>query len=346
MKKIFLHNATRWLIIALVVTTLLSIFFYWVDFKEKKWFPQVLVTLVGLTGASWFIGRRIDLLEEGNIQQRDAVVSRERANFNGAIKDAVEMMSEKKLSTAIAGQLWLHSLAAESNLREAPLLVQSLLSAHITNTEISEIESRQLALNLLFKPDDERYDDVPERANLSQTTWNEFDFLDLNLRGANVRLSDFTDVKGINGTCFNNCDLSETKWRIVGGHSVTLMRNAGLHGAETISGAKFKNVDFTQADFSNHDGLETHFSHTTFVNCEFKESDWTRAKFASCTFVRCKFHNAIWDGVTLEIPVFRYCEGITEEQARKLQKLTSPEGLPHEVMQVVRSKGIIEDIES
>lgn len=343
MKKIFSRSATWWLIIAIVVSIVLVIIFLSFKFQHRDWFPQALLTLVGLTGASWFVGYRLDILAEGVNVQRAAVESSERANFTGAIKDAVGMMSATKLSTSIAGQLWLHSLAAESNLREAPRLVQSLLSAHVTNTHIEELESRQLALNLLFNPDEERYDSVAERANLSRTTWTDFDFLNLNLRGANVRKGDFTSVETVEGACFNNCDLSETKWHLVGGGGArTQMRSARLHGAESFTDAVFENVDFTGAILSRYIELSTHFRYTSFIDCEFRDSEWNRAIFTSCFFTRCNFYSAILHGVILERPVFEDCRGISVKQFGQIGKMRNPKGLPQDVEIELKNRGVIE----
>jgi len=58
-----------------------------VRYGEAPWLPQVVVTLLGLVGASWFAYRRIMLLEE-------QLAATERGNLNGAIKEADDMMSK------------------------------------------------------------------------------------------------------------------------------------------------------------------------------------------------------------------------------------------------------------
>lgn len=100
-----------------------------------EWLPQTAVAVAALVGASWFAGDRLDLLDK-DIGQRDAaagaqLTAAERANFNGAIKEAVEMMSRDATATVLAGQRWLHAIAdvgpTEAN------LVQSLLCSYLTD---------------------------------------------------------------------------------------------------------------------------------------------------------------------------------------------------------------------
>ena len=249
-----------------------------------------------------------------DISQRHAVSdaqlnATERANFNGAVKEAVKMMSSDATSSVLAGQRWLHAIAdvgpTEAN------LVQSLLCNYLTDalaagppaspTELPA-KSCQSALNLLFRsPISERFNRCNAVPDLSSTQWRDLDFTDLNLRGANFAGSDFTDAVVV-GSRFDTCDLRETKWSSVGGDSRTSMREAKLCGV-TASSATFTNVDFTGADLSNN-GRRTLFQFCTFRECNFERSGWTGATFLNCKFIQCNFEGAIWDGAILKIPQF------------------------------------------
>lgn len=98
-------------------------------YPDAPWFPQVVVTLIGLVGASWFAFRRLELFEESNAQRKEAadeqLVATERGNLNGAIKEADVMMATNALTSIIAGQRWLHHLAEDERLD--PALIRSLL---------------------------------------------------------------------------------------------------------------------------------------------------------------------------------------------------------------------------
>ena len=76
-----------------------------VDSSGPDWLPQVVVSLAGFAGASWFVRRRLDLLDKG-------ISATERANLNGAVKEAVNMLSDKSLTSVLAGQRWLHQIAS------------------------------------------------------------------------------------------------------------------------------------------------------------------------------------------------------------------------------------------
>ena len=105
--------------IALTATAIVAVVLLWVlfslDLTDPTWVPQTVVTLAGLVGASWFAGNRLDLFDK-DIHQRQAFADHqlgaaERANFNSAVKEAVEMMSSQSPSTVLAGQRWLHTIA-------------------------------------------------------------------------------------------------------------------------------------------------------------------------------------------------------------------------------------------
>ena len=344
MRKLSSRNVL--FLIAIVVAIVLICLFLFIDFKDKPWFPHVLVTMVGLVGASWFVGHRLDLLDKGINQQQEAasgqLLASARENFNGAVKHAVDMMSSGNLSTSLAGQLWLHSLSTEEGAREAPILIQSLLCTHVTCEETPTLHaSRQSAMNLLFrKPESAPFTDTDAILDLSSTSWCGFDFSELNLRGANLSKGNFTDAS-IKGTCFDYCDLRHTTWARVGGDARTRMCYVQLHGA-FASTARFENVDFTGANLSHREESKTRFQSTTFIDCDFSNSDWTRATFSGCTFVRCNFKDVIWDGLTLENPNFKYCTELTADQFKHLQGPVSPNGLPPDLIAPLRSMGLLQ----
>ena len=149
-------------------------------------------------GASWFVGHRLDLLNKDIVQRQaaaDAQLSAtERGNFNGAIKDAVTMMSHNSsLSASVAGQRWLHAIASigptEAN------LVQALLWNHITtlssdSASMSEFQtrSRQSALRLLFRPAEKvRFADCADVPDLGSTPWRDMDFSGLDAERRQLR---------------------------------------------------------------------------------------------------------------------------------------------------------------
>ena len=327
---------------AVVLSILLS-----VDLTQSLWIPPTVVTLVGLVGASWFAGNRLDLFDK-DIRQRqafadDQLTSAERANFNSAVKAAVEMMSSGSPSTVLAGQRWLHTIADVGS-TEAKL-VQSLLCNYVVNTVSGEpsespndpaLKGRQSALALLFQsPGNKRFaefDSVPE---MTRAQWRALNFTDLDLRGANLARSDFTDAVVV-GTRFDNCDLRDTLWSDVGGNTRTFMRDAKLCGAKASS-AIFTNVDFADANLSNN-GRVTRFQVCRFVECNFQGSNWTRATFNNCTFIRCEFEGAIWNGAVLDTPQFDQCSTMTYELCAKAN-MRDPAGLPSEVVEKLRLMG-------
>ena len=314
------------------------------------WFPQFVITLSGLVGASWFVGNRLDLLDK-DIDQRQAaadaqLISNERANFNSAIKEAVQMMSNDSPSSVLAGQRWLHAIAdvgpAETR------LVQSLLCAHVTNVPTitqptnetgTLIDLRQSALNLLFhKPDCERYNESDSIPDLSSTLWEGFDFTSLNLRESNFYDGDFTNAIVV-GACLDHCDLRKSKWHSdVGGDSRTFMKHAHLCGV-TASSNTFFNVDFTKAKLCNN-GYRTQFRICTFEECNFTDSDWTGATFENCRFIRCNFEGAILNSTILDTPGFDGCPTATSDILRKA-KLKDPAVLRDEVVIELRNMGLL-----
>ena len=316
------------------------------------WFPQFIVTLVGLIGASWFVGHRLDLHAQ-DIDQRqtsaDAMLaSSERAIFNGAIKEAVQMMSSGSSASVLAGQRWLHAIA-DVGLSETRL-VQSLLCAHITNVSSgsqssdeldSSIDARQSALDLLFKrPNCDRFERCDEVPDLGSTLWGDFDFTALDLRGSTFYEGDFTNAR-IVGTCLDNCDLRLTKWNSdVGGESRTFMRHVRLCGA-TASSSTFFNVDFNDSKFHNDGHRITRFASCTFRECDFGNSDWVGATFNNCKFIHCNFEGAIMDGANLDTPGFDGCPTATFDIVSKA-KLKNPAGLAINVVIELRDKGLLD----
>ena len=340
-------RATIALVATAIVATVLFCVLLSADLPHPTWIPQTVVTLAGLVGASWFAGNRLDLFDK-DIRQRqafadDQLTSAERANFNSAVKAAVEMMSSSSPSTVLAGQRWLHTIA-DVGPAEAKL-VQSLLCNYVVNTVSSEppetpndptLKERQSALALLFQsPGNKRFTDFDSVLDMTHAQWRAVDFTDLNLRGANLARSDFTDAV-VNGTRFDNCDLRDTLWSDVGGRTRTFMRNASLCGAKASS-ATFTNVDFADANLSNN-GRFTRFQVCTFVECNFQRSDWTRATFNNCTFIRCNFEGSVWDAAVLDTPQFDQCSALTYELCAKAN-MRDPAGLPSDVVEQRRRMG-------
>ena len=300
-----------------------------------------------MVGASWFAGNRLDLFDK-DIRQRqafadDQLTSAERANFNSAVKAAVEMMSSGSPSTVLAGQQWLHTIA-DLGPTEAKL-VQSLLCNYVVNTTSSEpsempndpaLKGRQSALALLFQsPANLRFADFDSVPDMTRAQWRALNFADLDLRGANLARSDFTDAVVV-GARFDNCNLRDTLWSDVGGNARTFMRHAELCGAKASS-ATFTNVDFAGAKLSNN-GRKTRFQVCTFVECNFRGSDWTGATFKNCTFIQCEFEGTIWDGAVLDTPEFDQCLSLTPELCIKAD-MRDPAGLPSEVVEQRRLMG-------
>ena len=339
--------------VALVVTSLvalvlLAILFHTND-GDLDWFPQALVTLAALVGASWFAGHRLDLIDK-DITQRQAFANEQldataRTNFNGAVEKAVGLMFSNATSSVLAGQRWLHAIANVGP-TEA-ILVQSLLCNYLTDAPAVEptaspfdplVKRRQSTLDLLFRsPGSKRfaqYDTVPD---LGSTYWRALDFTDLDLRGAAFAGSDFTDAVVV-GCRFDGCDLRGTRWSRVGGDSRTFMREAKLCGV-AASSATFINVDFTNANLSNN-GRRTHFQVCTFEECSFKGSNWTGATFMNCTFVRCDFEGAIWKGAILDTPQFEQCPTATLDLCSEAKLLKHPAGLTNDVVEGLRRMGL------
>ena len=79
------------------------------DPSLPEWVPQVVVTLAGLVGISWFAGRRLDLFDKGIQQRQDAATDQlratERGNLNGAFREAVHMMATNSLPSILARNL-------------------------------------------------------------------------------------------------------------------------------------------------------------------------------------------------------------------------------------------------
>ena len=297
------------------------------SYEEKPWLPQVVVTLLGLVGASWFAYRRLELLDE-------QLVATERGNLNDAIKEADGMMAKPALSSIIAGQRWLHYLAEDDRLDAG--LIRSLLCAHIASSDPAFVShgvdtdgahvsnetkqrTRQAALEMVFgSPGRDRYSLCRDKPELGSCTWRGLDFTDLHVAGANFRKGDFTDAR-ISKACFDESDLRETTWGgiVIGGSARTYMRAAKMCGAYASS-CTFENIDFTGTNMGNN-GLATRFIH--------------------CTFRNCYFEGAIWSGTEFDTPDFDGCTGINFDLCRDA-KLKNPSGLPKELLEELRSKGV------
>ena len=323
---------------AVAVVTLLALY-SWLSpaerYKDTPWLPQVVITLVGLVGASWFAYRRLEILDEGNTHRKQAaaeqLVATERGNLNSAIKEADAMMLKPFLSSIISGQRWLHHLAEDHSLD--PELIRSLLCAHIVGSDPSSVphdadtdsarvanetrQARQSVLEMIFgNPGKERYSQCQNIPELGSCNWRDLNFTNLDFSGANFRNGDFTDAK-ISGTCFEKCDLRETKWSgSVGGPSSTNMRYAKMCGLNASS-CTFKNVDFREANMSNN-GLKTRFIHCIFENCNFTGASWT--------------------GAVLDTPNFEKCIGLEFDHLQGTE-LYDPSGLPEALLEELRSKG-------
>ena len=340
------------LIVTFTIACLLIYILIYVGNSDKldwNWFPQALVTLAALVGASWFAGHRLDLIDKGiNERQTSAteqLIESKRTNFNDAVERAVKMMSSDNTSTVLAGQRWLHSLARIGS-TEADL-VQSLLCSYLTNVTAMEnsvsqsdpiVKRWQSALELLFhKSNSKNFDKCTTVPDLSLTDLRGLAFTDLYLRGATFAKSNFTNAEVV-GACFDDCDLRETVWSKVGGDTRTSMRKAHLCGA-IASVAQFVNVDFTGASLCNN-GRRTSFYDCKFEECDFTNSNWTGAKFVRCKFMRCNFGGAHWNGVILDSPSFENCDNLTFELCSQA-RISDPALRPSSILENLRSKGLL-----
>ena len=308
------------------------------SYKQVPWLPQVVITLLGLVGASWFAYRRLELLDEGNRQHKQAadeqLTATERGNLNSAIKEADAMMSKLALSSIIAGQRWLHHLAEDDRLDAG--LIRSLLCANIVSSDPASIShdadtdgadvtdetrrrTRQAALDMLFgSPGRDRYSRCQDKPELGSCIWRYLDFTDLHVQNVNFRKGNFIDAK-ISGTQFDGCDLRETEWSgSVGGPDPTSMRSVKMCGANASS-CTFENIDFRGANMGNN-GLTTRFTH--------------------CIFKECDFTGASWSGAEFDTPNFVDCDGITYDLCRDAKLKNHPAGLPKDVLEKLRSKSV------
>ena len=297
------------LITGIVAAASVFALYHWLSpdrYMNVPWLPQIVVTLLGLVGASWFAYRRLELLDESNHQRKQAadeqLAATERGNLNDAIKEADGMMAESALSSIIAGQRWLHHLAEDHRLDAE--LIRSLLCAHIVSSDPAFVSHgadtdgahvsnetrqriRQAALEMIFgSPGRDRYFHCQDKPELGSCIWRDLDFTDLHVAGANFRKGDFTDAR-ISGACFDESDLRETVWkgRVVGGSARTSMRGVKMSGADASS-CIFENIDFTDANMSNN-GLATTFKHCTFKHCDFTGASWSGTEFEKANFDRC-----------------------------------------------------------
>ena len=286
------------LIVAIVATVSFFVLYCWLSpdrYEAAPWLPHVVVTLLGLVGASWFVNRRLDLFNE-------QLASTERGNLNDAIKEAVSMISKHSPSSIIAGQRWLHHLAEDDRLDAD--LIRSLLCAHIASSgpastshgadtdgiQISDEtrrRTRQAALEMVFgSPGRDRYSRCQDKPELGSCTWRGLNFTDLHVENTNFRKSDFTDAQ-ISGTVFDGSDFRETKWNgNVGGSARTLMRSIQMCGAKASS-CTFNNIDFSGANMGNNDLAPTLFIHCLFKDCDFTGVSWIGTKFDHSNFENC-----------------------------------------------------------
>ena len=289
------------------------------DGSAQAWLPQVAVTLAGFVGASWFAGRRLDLLARG-------VSATERANFNGEVKEAVNMLSNGSLPSVLAGQRWLHQIAsvgqeeaesvgqeeaesvgqeeaesvgqeeAESVGQEEAELVQALLCSYIVSSGRSSsspnddplgpefrIKTRQAALKLLFgKSGKKRYSGCKDEADLGSAQWEGLDFADLDLTKTIFSKGNFTGAN-VAGACFDESNLRETQWAgPFGGNTRTRMDNVDMRSV-FASSCTFHNISFRGAKMGTY-GPQSKFIHCKFENCDFEGADWTGAFFDTPEF--------------------------------------------------------------
>ncbi|MDE2979934.1 MAG: pentapeptide repeat-containing protein [Gemmatimonadota bacterium] len=320
------YHATIVLIVSILISVAIVVTLITVDHSAHKWFPEVVVTLTGLIGASWFIARRLYLLDKG-INQRDEadaaqLAATERGALSGAVKEAVTMMSDAKLTTVLAGQRWLHQIAGVG--REEAELVRALLCSYLVGHTYSfpvddgdgrldpalSAVARQAALVLMFgDPGRDHYESCADRADLAGTNWQGMDLSNLDVSSVVFRKCRFTGAT-ISGTKFDKSDLRETYWAgDFGGNDPTSMEDANMCGIEASS-CVFRGVSFRGANMSNN-GRRSRFRHCRFVGCDFRNAKWTGAEFMS--------------------PEFEECTGITYDLCRDAS-LDKPKGLPAEVV--------------
>ena len=244
------------------------------------------------------------------------------------------MMATNSLTSIIAGQRWLHHLAEDESLD--PELIRSLLCAHIVGSgpastpheadaddwrvkNETNIRTRQTALEMIFgDPGKNRYSQCQDTPELGSCSWQGLDFTGLNAARANFRRGNFTNAQ-ISGARFDESDLRETEWNgDFGGSARTSMRRAKMSGVNASS-CKFENFDFSEADMSNN-GLVTRFRICTFIDCDFTGARWSGAELDSLNFVGCKGHS------------FDHLRDA---------KLRNPSGLPEDVLEELRSKGLL-----
>ena len=303
-----------------------------------EWLPQVTVTLAGFVGASWFAGRRLDILEKGLQQRQKAAAEQiratERGNLNSAVKEAVNMLNGP-LTSVLAGQRWLHQLATVG--QEEAELVRALLCSYIAGSKQSSdspesdslddaslIRTRQSALNLLFgAPGRKRYAACEDAADLGSVQWKGLRFTDLDLTNTILSEGDFTNATAI-GACFDGSDFRGAKWGgiVFGGGRRTKMENVDMRGV-SASSCTFYNISFRGAKMEADDVSRSVFTHCAFKNCDFEDADWT--------------------GTVFDTPEFdSRCEGITFELARNVAEMKNPSGLPPDVYEQLDNAGRIQ----
>ena len=298
------------------------------------WLPQVVVSLAGFAGASWFVGRRLDLLDKGILQRQEAaaklLLATERGNLNGAVKEAVNMLSNGSVPSVLAGQRWLHQIALVG--REEAELVRVLLCSYIAGSEQSSnspnddpldadsrIKARRSVLNLLFgEPARERYSGCQGAADLGSVTWRGLEFNGLDLTNTIFSKGDFTGAD-VAGACFDESNLRETQWAgTFGDNTRTRMDNVDMRGV-SASSCIFNNISFRGAK------MGTYGPQSTFINCKFEN---------------CDFEGADWTGAFLDTPNFDQCDGITFELCRNA-KLKNPSGLSSDLLEQLNSQGLL-----
>ena len=309
------------IVIAIIILAILIC----TDGSGPDWLPQVVVPLAGFAGASWFVGRRLDLLAKG-------VSATERANLNGEVKEAVNMLSNGSFTSVLAGQRWLHQIASVG--QEGAELVRALLCSYIVSSGQSSssptadplgsefrIKTRQAALKLLFgKPGKKRYSGCEDGADLGSAQWKGLDFADLDLTKTIFSKGDFTGAD-VAGACFDESNLRETQWAgTFGDNTRTRMDNVDMRSV-FASSCTFHNISFRGAKMGT-DGPQSKFIHCKFENCDFEDADWTGAVF--------------------DTPEFdEKCKGITFELCSKALRLKDASGLPSEVHDKLYRAGLI-----
>ena len=269
-----------------------------VDGSGPDWLPQVVVSLAGFAGASWFVGRRLDLLDKGILQRQAAaaelLLATKRGNLTSAVKEAVNMLNGP-LTSVLAGQRWLHQIATVG--QEEAELVRALLCSYIAGSgqasdstesdsldDASRIRTRQSALKLLFgAPGRKRYAACKDAADLGSAQWEGLSFADLDLTDTILSEGDFTNATVI-GACFDGSDLRETKWggSVSGGSRRTTMENVDMRGV-SASSCTFYNISFRGANMKT-DVSRSVFRHCEFKNCDFEGADWTGTSFDTPSF--------------------------------------------------------------